>query len=152
MNNTKNTTNSNVLPLKRPSKPKSAQSASQSLPSAKRLVDALERKAHDLGQDLTQVANELKVTHGFLAQLKSGVRPASTLSDEFTAACAKYLEISRFEVLMLAERITIYDMFPFPKDAATKETLDAVCANGDVRDALATLSAMEHAIAQRHKT
>jgi hypothetical protein len=148
----KNTNNSNILQFKRrAAKTDSAQSASQNLPSAKRLVETLERRGHEFGQDVTQVATELKVTRGFLLQLKSGLRPATTLSDDFTDACAKYLEVSRFKVLMLAERITIYDMFPSPHDAATKEVLDATCANGDVHDALATIAALEHAF-EEHRT
>lgn len=150
-NNTNNTTRTNVLPFKKTVSPESTQSATQELHSAKHLAEILERKARERGQNLWQVANELSVTYGFLLQLQSGLRPATNLSDDFTEACAKYLEVSRFEVLLLAGRITVYDMFPSPHDPKTKQFLDVVCARADVHDAFATLSAMEIAISERRK-
>ena len=71
------------------------------------LVDCARQRKHGV----TQLAAELKVTYGYIAQLRNGNRDVSLISDEFAKACAEYLGTSLVTVLMLSGRLTPKDYF-----------------------------------------
>jgi hypothetical protein len=75
------------------------------------LLAALTACANTRGHHFTQMAAELGVTYGYIAQLRNGNRGVAQISDDFALACARYLVVPRMTVLMLAARITPEDMF-----------------------------------------
>jgi len=75
------------------------------------LLAALTACANERGHHFTQMAAELGVTYGYIAQLRNGNREVSQVSDDFALACAQYLVVPRMTVLMLAGRISPRDMF-----------------------------------------
>lgn len=66
-------------------------------------------EAHNRGQTLQQMATELGVTYGYIAQLRNGLRSQSHISKEFAAACARYLGIPTVVVLLLCGYLDIRD-------------------------------------------
>ena len=54
-------------------------------------------------QTFPDLAESLGVSYGYLAQLRSGLRPIEKASSYFIASAAKYLGIPRASALMLAE-------------------------------------------------
>ncbi|MCG2593027.1 DNA-binding protein [Ramlibacter sp. XY19] len=76
-----------------------------------RLLQALKQRARELGQEEAEMARELQVTPGYILQMERGIRAVNTISDDFSGACAVYLDIPRLQVLMLAERVTPEDLF-----------------------------------------
>ena len=77
----------------------------------KALLKALAVKAQENGHDRAAVAAALRVTTGYMLQLEGGLRYLNTISDDFAAACARYLGIPRLQVLRLAGRISAEDSF-----------------------------------------
>ena len=69
----------------------------------------LDRVALSRGHSRQDVARELGVTYGYLAQLRSGIREVANISDDFAYACSLYLKAPRITVLKAAGRITIED-------------------------------------------
>lgn len=93
------------------------------------LLAALYQCAVERGELLQDMAKELGVTYGYLSQLRGGLRSVNTISDDFAAACAAYLGLNRFQVLMMAGRLTPADLWDNPVDYEK-----------DVRDAMAAIS------------
>jgi transcriptional regulator with XRE-family HTH domain len=60
--------------------------------------------------DLQDMARELGVTYGYLAQLRSGIRKCSQISKGFASAAAAYLGTSTAVVLILSGCLTISDL------------------------------------------
>lgn len=79
------------------------------------LLAALYQCAAERGELLQDMAKELGVTYGYLSQLRNGIRQIHTIGDEFAAACAQYLCLNRFQVLMMAGRLTPADLWADPK-------------------------------------
>lgn len=86
------------------------------------LLAALTACANSRGHHFTQMAAELGVTYGYIAQLRNGNREVDQVSDEFALACARYLVVPRMTVLMLAGRITPADVFESDEMVATEVT------------------------------
>jgi len=72
---------------------------------------ALTETATRRGHNLAELAKALNVTYGYLVQLRSGSRSPASISDDFAARCARYLELPRLSVLLLAGRLTTQDVF-----------------------------------------
>lgn len=75
------------------------------------LLAALTSCANSRGHHFTEMAAELGVTYGYIAQLRNGNREVPQISDDFAMACARYLMVPRMTVLMLAGRLTPADVF-----------------------------------------
>ncbi len=59
--------------------------------------------------DLTALATELRVNVGYLAQLRAGIRECSSISHDFAAACAVFLEVPAVVVLILSGHLKLVD-------------------------------------------
>lgn len=57
-----------------------------------------------------QVARYLGVQYSYLNQLRNGLRKVSSVSRDFSQACAQYLGVSRLQVLMMAGQISPEDV------------------------------------------
>jgi transcriptional regulator with XRE-family HTH domain len=84
------------------------------------LLAALIRCANERRQQLNDMSRELGVTYGYLNQLRNGFRQTSQISDDFAHACARYLNVPRLTVLMLAGRITPEDAFESDQTVASE--------------------------------
>lgn len=69
------------------------------------LVDEARRR----GDSLQQMAQDLGVTYGYCAQLRSGIRKTCQISHDFAAACGAYLGIPTSTVLILSGYLTLSD-------------------------------------------
>ena len=69
------------------------------------LMAALLYRANQLGHQLQEMAKELNVTYGYIAQLRGGHRQPENISDDFVNAAALYLGVPRMTVLMLCGRV-----------------------------------------------
>lgn len=95
------------------------------------LLAALTACAVKRGHQIPQLAGELGVTYGYIAQLRSGLRQTAQISDDFALACARYLGVPRLTVLMLAGRITPQDHFESDELAANEvdRAFDFICTD-----------------------
>lgn len=93
------------------------------------LLAALIRCARSKGFTMIEMASKLDVTYGYINQLRSGHRNVEQISDGFSQSCARFLEVPRLTVLMLAGRVT-------PKDLVSSESN----AENELASALAFLS------------
>lgn len=75
------------------------------------LLGALVRTAIERGQSFTDMARELRVTYGYVNQLRNGNRAVNQISDDFALSCARYLGVPRLTVLMMAGRIRLEDFY-----------------------------------------
>lgn len=75
------------------------------------LLAMLIARANELGQQLTDMATDLGVTYGYIAQLRNGLRKTEHISDQFARACALYLGVPRMTVLLAASRVRPTDVF-----------------------------------------
>ena len=94
-----------------PVPPKSPSDSPQDAAAGGRLMAALMDAATRRGHNLTALAKALNVTYGYLVQLRSGSRSPVNISDDFAARCARYLELPRLSVLLLAGRLSPADVF-----------------------------------------
>jgi len=69
------------------------------------LMAALLYRANQRGDQLQEMAKELNVTYGYIAQLRGGHRLPENISDDFVNAAAFYLGVPRMTVLMLCGRV-----------------------------------------------
>lgn len=69
------------------------------------LMAALLYRANQMGHQLQEMARELNVTYGYIAQLRGGHRLPENISDDFVNAAALYLGVPRMTVLMLCGRV-----------------------------------------------
>ena len=80
------------------------------------LLSMLLRQANALGHNLGQMAKQLNVTYPYFAQLRSGKRKISDISDSFANACSLYLGTPRLTILMASGRIKPEDYHSNPND------------------------------------
>jgi hypothetical protein len=66
------------------------------------LMAALLYRADQLGHTLAQMADEMGVTYGYIAQLQSGRRAPESISPQFIDAAAAYLGVPSSIVLLLS--------------------------------------------------
>lgn len=78
------------------------------------------------GQEYRQMAACLGVTYGYVNQLRSGLRQARHISDDFAVSCAHYLGVPPVVVKMIAGRIPISD-FVTPRESE-EDALDRAMA------------------------
>jgi hypothetical protein len=69
------------------------------------LLAALLHRANQLGHQLTQMADALNCTYGYISQLRGGHRQPENISDDFVNACAAYLDTPRMTVLQLCGKV-----------------------------------------------
>jgi hypothetical protein len=67
------------------------------------------------GQDYCELARDLGVTYGYIAQLRNGFRLVRKISDEFAVSCARYLGVPTVVVKVIAGRIPMSD-FVAPRE------------------------------------
>ncbi len=75
------------------------------------LLAMLISRANELGHTLKEMSEELGVTYGYIAQLRSGRRLIENVSDAFADRSALYLNVPRLTVLMAAGRVRADDIF-----------------------------------------
>ena len=63
---------------------------------------------------LRDVASELGVTYGYIAQLRLGVRKLASVSDEFVTRAAAFLWLPRISVLAACGRVRLDDFVSVP--------------------------------------
>jgi transcriptional regulator with XRE-family HTH domain len=89
------------------------------------LLAALIQCANSRGLSILDLAANLGVTYGYINQLRNGLRCVVQVSDEFTQACASFLQVPRLTVLMLAGKVTPADL-QSPGSIAERELASAV--------------------------
>ncbi|MFN9709043.1 MAG: hypothetical protein ACK53K_07870 [Burkholderiales bacterium] len=77
-------------------------------------------------QEYRQMAACLGVTYGYINQLRSGLRQARHISDDFAVSCAHYLGVPPVIVKMVAGRIPMSD-FVTPRESE-EDALDRAMA------------------------
>ncbi len=87
------------------------------------LIAWLTQTANERGLQMQELATELGVTYGYIAQLRNGHRETRHISDEFADACAKFLRVPRMAVLLASGRVRADDFYESP------ETLPALLDN-----------------------
>lgn len=85
------------------------------------LLAMLYQRANEDGLQLKELAAVLGVTYGYLHQLKSGMREVAQVSDDFLAACARYLNKPKLYVQALAGKLNLAD---FSEPASLEGELD----------------------------
>jgi len=75
------------------------------------LISWLFQGANEKGLNLTELASTLKVTHGYLSQLKKGVRQTRHISDQFVDEVASFLGVPRMAVHLASGRIRPEDVY-----------------------------------------
>lgn len=73
------------------------------------LMGWLLEEAENRGMDLAALATELRVTVGYLAQLRSGIRDCANISREFAAVCAVFLGVPTVVVLIVGGHLKLVD-------------------------------------------
>jgi len=74
---------------------------------------------------LRDVATELGVTYGYIAQLRLGVRKLASVSDEFVTKVAAFLGLPRISVLAACGRVRLDDFVSVPN---LEQTIDSAFA------------------------
>lgn len=70
--------------------------------------------AAERGMNLRGLAAELKVTYGYILQLRGGLRKLSAVSDKFVEEVTRFLNLPRISVLAACGRVTLEDFVPAP--------------------------------------
>lgn len=83
------------------------------------LLAMLTGRARQLGHTRQQMSKQLNVTYGYIAQLTSGHRSTENISDDFAAACARYLGVPKVTVLLAAGALKPEDFFEQPDEIET---------------------------------
>lgn len=78
------------------------------------LLAMLVQAANDRGHQMRELADNLGVTYGYIAQLRGGIRDVRHISDEFADRCAQYLGIPRMAVLVAAGKVKLADIYSAP--------------------------------------
>ncbi|WP_427913953.1 hypothetical protein ACPWT1_03060 [Ramlibacter sp. MMS24-I3-19] len=73
------------------------------------LVGWLFEEASNRSWDIADLARELRVTVGYLAQLQAGIRDCANISHDFAAACAVFLQVPAVVVLIVAGQLKLID-------------------------------------------
>jgi transcriptional regulator with XRE-family HTH domain len=84
------------------------------------LVGWLEDEARRRRHTFEELARELNVTYGYVAQLRRGIRPTKNISAELAQTCSRYLGVPPIVVKLVAGIFDIRD-FAFPYE--TEEQL-----------------------------
>lgn len=74
------------------------------------LVGWLLEEATNKGMSLADLGRELRVTVGYLAQLRSGIRESASITNDFAAACAVFLQVPTVVVLIVAGCLKLVDL------------------------------------------
>lgn len=82
------------------------------------LLAMLLARANELGHQLQEMATCLNVTYGYISQLRNGLRKTIHISDEFTTACALYLNVPRMQVMLAAGKVKPEDVYENPYEVA----------------------------------
>ena len=80
------------------------------------LLGMLTQRANELGHQLSDMAEELGCTYGYISQLRNGQRGVTTIRDKFVDACAKYLGVPRMTVLLAAGKVQPTDIYEDPHE------------------------------------
>ena len=75
------------------------------------LISWLSVVAAERGMTLQQLALELGVTYGYIAQLRSGARSLANVSDDFVDCAAEMLGLPRISILAACGRIKLKDFY-----------------------------------------
>jgi transcriptional regulator with XRE-family HTH domain len=89
------------------------------------LVGWLEDEARRRGQTFKNLADQLGVTYGYVAQLRRGIRPTNNLTAALVQNCAQYLCVPAIVVKLLAGIIDIRD-FAFPRETEEQQVQRAL--------------------------
>jgi transcriptional regulator with XRE-family HTH domain len=89
--------------------------------SALLLFSELEQKARQEGLLIGHLARKLGLSYSYYAALKSGQEPLAKASWEFLRACARYLDTSLIQVMLLGDMLNLEDFLPRTR---LKEFLD----------------------------
>jgi transcriptional regulator with XRE-family HTH domain len=93
------------------------------------LMGWLDEEAKARGLQDEELARELCVTTGYLAQLRNGVRDASNVTHDFAAAAAMFLEVPTVAVLVVAGQLRLVDFVRASHfDRWVESTVDAAGA------------------------
>lgn len=87
----------------------------------------LSRISLSRGHKMTEVASALGVTHGYLVQLKRGIRETPRISSEVVEAAAEYLVCPPILVKLAAGQISLRDFYS-PRDRMADD-IDAAIAH-----------------------
>jgi len=74
------------------------------------LMVQLIRKANANGFNLKELADELGVTYGYIAQLRGGLRQIKLIGDEFIEACSRFLDVPKLAVKVWAGKLDASDL------------------------------------------
>lgn len=75
------------------------------------LISWLMQEAAERDMTTRDLADELGVTFGYLAQLRNGIRSAAHISREFAEACAEFLEVPMISILIAAGVVRKSDFY-----------------------------------------
>lgn len=73
------------------------------------LVQWLMDEAKRRGMELAEMAREVGVTYGYIAQLRVGIRKPADISKDFARSCAAFLGIEPIVVMLLSGAISMDD-------------------------------------------
>lgn len=82
------------------------------------LVQWLMDEARRRGIELAEMAREVGVTYGYIAQLRVGIRKSSDISKDFARACGAFLGVPTVVVMLVSG---VIDMRDFAVRAKTEE-------------------------------
>lgn len=91
----------------------------QRIPGA-RLLSWLFQRANEQSLGITGLAVALGVTYGYIHQLRSGTRQLMHVSDDFAAACARFLCVPRIAVFLAAGRVSPEDFYENPAHVSAR--------------------------------
>lgn len=80
-------------------------------------------EANKQGLSYKDLAIQLGVTYGYLAQMKSGDKPITGVSPDFVARCSEFLGIPEAAVMVAARKLKIEQLYAKPENWKTE--LDA---------------------------
>ena len=75
------------------------------------MLDLLDKQAAAQGMTQQEQAAAVGVSYGYIAQLRSGMREVANVSDDFLAACAQFLGLSRLAVMLAAGKLSVADLY-----------------------------------------
>ncbi len=86
------------------------------------LMGWLRDEAEKRGHDAREMARFLGVTHGYVEQLATGIRPINNITHDFADACSLYLNVPTIVCKLLSGNIRLSDFLHRPQSEA--ETID----------------------------
>lgn len=90
------------------------------------------------GQLLSEMATDLRVTYGYINQLRNGIRKVSNISNEFARSCAHYLGVPTVVVKLVSGSISLSD-FSWPavdEDMVVERAFQRMLCDPNVRPSL----------------